>query len=346
MAKTKISEFSSTAASNTDIDNINIAEGCSPANVNNAIRSLMSQLKNQQDGSSGDNFSVGGNLTVTGTTTLTTVLPITSGGTGASTDTGARTALSAAKLGANSDITSITGLTTPLTIAQGGTGTASTTFVNLATNVTGTLPVANGGTGAATLTSGSVIVGAGTSTPTFVAPTTTGNVLFTTNGTTWSSTPKITSETAQATTSGTTKDFTSIPAWVKRITVMYSGLSTSGSSIPIIQFGTGGTPTYTTSGYLGTAARVTGTPSIVGYTSGFLLLDSHSSANIGNGQFVFSNLSGNNWVGTGMFGRSDSDGINVSAGSVPLGAALTAVRLTTVNGTDTFDAGSVNIMYE
>lgn len=71
MAKTKISEFSSTAASNTDIDNINIAEGCSPANVNNAIRSLMSQLKNQQDGSSGDNFSVGGNLTVTGTSTLT-----------------------------------------------------------------------------------------------------------------------------------------------------------------------------------------------------------------------------------------------------------------------------------
>jgi hypothetical protein len=122
MAKTKISEFSSTAASNTDIDNINIAEGCSPSNINNAIRALMSQLKNQQDGSSGDNFSVGGNLTVTGTTTLTTVLPVTSGGTGASTDTGARTALSAAKLGANSDITSLTGLTTPLSVAQGGTG--------------------------------------------------------------------------------------------------------------------------------------------------------------------------------------------------------------------------------
>ena len=71
MAKTKISEFSSTAASNTDIDNINIAEGCSPANVNNAIRSLMSQLKNQQDGTSGDPFTVGGNLSVTGTSTLT-----------------------------------------------------------------------------------------------------------------------------------------------------------------------------------------------------------------------------------------------------------------------------------
>jgi hypothetical protein len=70
MAKTKISEFSATAADNTDITNINIAEGCSPANLNNAIRSLMSVLKNFEDGSSGDNVVVGGNLSVTGTTTL------------------------------------------------------------------------------------------------------------------------------------------------------------------------------------------------------------------------------------------------------------------------------------
>lgn len=70
MAKTKISEYSATPADNTDISNINIAEGCSPANVNNAIRSLMAQLKDQQDGTSGDNFTVGGNLSVTGTSTL------------------------------------------------------------------------------------------------------------------------------------------------------------------------------------------------------------------------------------------------------------------------------------
>jgi hypothetical protein len=66
MAKTKISEFSATAADNTDIININIAEGCSPANVNNAIRSLMSVLKNQQDGSSGDPFTVAGTFNATG----------------------------------------------------------------------------------------------------------------------------------------------------------------------------------------------------------------------------------------------------------------------------------------
>jgi microcystin-dependent protein len=71
MPKTKISEFDSTPANNTDIDSINIAEGCAPSGINNAIRELMSQLKNQQTGADGDNFTVGGNLAVTGTTTFT-----------------------------------------------------------------------------------------------------------------------------------------------------------------------------------------------------------------------------------------------------------------------------------
>jgi hypothetical protein len=70
MAKTKISEYSSTAADNTDISNINIAEGCSPANLNNAVRSLMAQLKDQQAGTSGDNFTVSGTLALTGGVTL------------------------------------------------------------------------------------------------------------------------------------------------------------------------------------------------------------------------------------------------------------------------------------
>ena len=75
MAKTKISEYSATAASNTDISNINIAEGCSPANVNNAIRSLMAQIKDLQAGTSGD------------------TIPLTAGGTGATSAATARTAL-------------------------------------------------------------------------------------------------------------------------------------------------------------------------------------------------------------------------------------------------------------
>jgi len=82
MAKTKISEYSATPADNTDISNINIAEGCSPANVNNAIRSVMAQLKDQQAGTSGDSFTVGGNLAVTGTSTLTGAVTATAGVTG------------------------------------------------------------------------------------------------------------------------------------------------------------------------------------------------------------------------------------------------------------------------
>jgi hypothetical protein len=77
MAKTKISEFNATSADNTDITNINIAEGCSPANVNNAIRSLMSLLKNQQDGSSGDPFTVAGTLVASGQAVASGTLNVT-----------------------------------------------------------------------------------------------------------------------------------------------------------------------------------------------------------------------------------------------------------------------------
>jgi hypothetical protein len=72
MPKNKISEFSSTPANNTDIAGINIAEGCAPSGINNAIRELMAQLKDQQAGTDGDNFTVGGNLVVTGTATGST----------------------------------------------------------------------------------------------------------------------------------------------------------------------------------------------------------------------------------------------------------------------------------
>jgi len=108
MAKTKISEYNSTSSSNTDIDGININEGCTPSGINNAIREVMAHLKDFQAG------------TVTGNS-----LAIASGGTGAENATTARTNLGAAKSGANSDITSLTGLTTALSTAQGGTGVTS-----------------------------------------------------------------------------------------------------------------------------------------------------------------------------------------------------------------------------
>jgi hypothetical protein len=72
MPKNKVSEYSPTASNNTDIGGINIAEGCAPSGINNAIRELMAQLKDMQAGTDGDNFSIGGNLAVTGTATGST----------------------------------------------------------------------------------------------------------------------------------------------------------------------------------------------------------------------------------------------------------------------------------
>jgi hypothetical protein len=174
MAKTKISEFSATAADNTDITNINIAEGCSPANVNNAIRSLMSVLKNQQDGSSGDPFTVAGTLVSSGQIDITGAfrLDSTAGASGQA-------------------LVSAGGSNTP-TWSTLGTMAAqnSTTVAITGGTITGItdLTVADGGTGASTITANSVILGNGTSalSGNLVAPSTSGNIL-TSNGTTWTS---------------------------------------------------------------------------------------------------------------------------------------------------------------
>jgi hypothetical protein len=76
MAKNKISEYSATAANNTDIGGINIAEGCAPSGINNAIRELMAQLKDQQVGTDGDNFTVGGAFTCTGAAVFSSTVAI------------------------------------------------------------------------------------------------------------------------------------------------------------------------------------------------------------------------------------------------------------------------------
>ena len=100
MAKTKISEYDATAGNNTDINSINIDEGCSPSGINNAIRALMSHLKNWQGGTSGD------------------TLPVASGGTGSTTASDARTALGVPSIPA-AGITKSSG--TALSAATAGT---------------------------------------------------------------------------------------------------------------------------------------------------------------------------------------------------------------------------------
>ena len=155
----------------------------------------------------------------------------------------------------------------------------------------------------------------------------------------------IVSGTAVATTSGTVADFTSIPSWVKRITVMLQGVSTSGTSNLQIQLGTGAGPTYTTSGYLGSAVSTTGATT-ANYASGLLIASNTAAARVYHGTVTILNISGNSWAASGIVGFSDSGGGNWSAGSIAMGGAVTALRVTTVGGTDTFDAGSINILYE
>ena len=152
--------------------------------------------------------------------------------------------------------------------------------------------------------------------------------------------------TSVASTSGTSIDFTSIPSWVERITIMFQGVSTNGSSITQIQLGTSGgivTSSYLGSGFIAADAN---TPAIVNMSSGFLTSGFGAAGYIRHGSIVISNITGNSWVAHGITGQSDSTRINMCGGSISLSGTLDRVRITTVNGTDTFDAGSINILYE
>lgn len=454
MAKSKIGEYSATPANNTDIANIDINEGCSPSGINNAIRELMSDLKDWQAG------NVSGQA-----------LAVVSGGTGAETASAARTNLGAAASGANSDITSLTGLTTPISVAQGGTGyvanrsisavgrasnvvtitttaahgyavndivtvtavtntsvngtftiasvPSSVTFTyaqtgsnysstsdtgtvvsssNLqASNISGIVPVIHGGTGASTLKSNNLLVGNNTGAVSVIPAGSTNNVLKssatstvtagsfvvgteytiasvgTTNfvsigaasntvGVVFTATGAG-SGTGTATTnvfisdgingagliagtavsaSGTSIDFTGIPTWAKRITVMFNGISTSGSSYIQVQIGS--TSGIENTGYNGSSQIGTGTTSM---SSGFVIDSGTMSANyFRNGLMVIAKVTGNTWANSSNIGYTGISGVTIAGGVKSLSATLDRVRITTVNGTDTFDAGSINIMYE
>jgi hypothetical protein len=153
----------------------------------------------------------------------------------------------------------------------------------------------------------------------------------------------IVSATAQASTSGTSIDFTGIPSWVKRITVMFNGVSTNGTSFNQIQIGSG---SFTTSGYA--SQFWTGGANSGVITTGFGIFSLGSAGNSFSGSVVFTNITGNTWVSNGLliYPNTASNGWSSAGVSPALGGTIDRVRITTVNGTDTFDAGSINILYE
>lgn len=154
--------------------------------------------------------------------------------------------------------------------------------------------------------------------------------------------------TAVASTSGTSIPFSSIPSWVKRITLMFSGVSTNGANNIIIQIGTGGVATIT--GYI---AQTTGISQSVGAsiasTVGF---PSYSNAAVyaWSGIVTISNISGNSWVASGVLGNTGTNILSSQvSGVVTLSGALDYLRvISSATGapSDTFDAGTINIQYE
>lgn len=174
-------------------------------------------------------------------------------------------------------------------------------------------------------------------------------VTFDVNGRATSKTTaqKIILGTATASTSGTSIDFTSISASAKKVTINFVGVSTNGTSNPLIQIGDSGGIETTT--YLGAGSRLSNgvAVAVANYTTGFGIATA-ADTNVIHGSLVLTLVDSatNTWVASGNFGLSSSLTVVTTAGSKALSAVLDRVRITTVNGTDAFDAGLINILVE
>jgi hypothetical protein len=180
----------------------------------------------------------------------------------------------------------------------------------------------------------------GTTSATFTTSGITGNLTGNVTGslTAGGSLTLATAQTAPFTAPNTYADFTGIPSWAKRITVMFNGLSTSGTSNLLVQLGSG---SITTSGYL--SAVTYGTTNSAS-TSGMIFFNAGVAVDARYGQMIISNIFGSSWVSSGSINNTNQ--VWSFAGYVVLGGTLDRIRITSANGTDTFDAGTINIMFE
>ena len=153
-------------------------------------------------------------------------------------------------------------------------------------------------------------------------------------------------QTEIATTSGTTKDFTSIPSWVKKITIMFDGVSTDGTLTKLVQIGDSGG--FHASGYVGSGSEITSTATTdIGFTTGFGI-KSELATDVLNGAMTLTlmNAASFKWVAHAVLTNSTNENTYLSSGVVSLDTVLTQVRITSKGSPDTFNAGSINILYE
>jgi hypothetical protein len=206
----------------------------------------------------------------------------------------------------------------------------------------------------AALDDANILVGNGSNVATKVAVT--GDVTISNSGVTAIGNAKVvpamlsqkfTLETAENSTSGASVEFTSIPPWAKRITVIFVGVSTNGTSGWLLQLGDSGG--FETSGYVGVSGVCTASlgSSANSSTAGLLLTSTGpDAAATYSGASTLSLLDGTVWVHSGTLGSATGSRAFFNSGLKELSATLDRIRVTTVNGTDAFDAGRINISYE
>jgi len=181
----------------------------------------------------------------------------------------------------------------------------------------------------------------GTGTFTFAAPNSNSDRTLTLPDAAGTLSLGITLGTAVASTSGTAIDFTGIPSWAKRVTVMFSGISTNGTSSLLVQVGSG---SIATSGYASTSWSFGGAN--LASTAGFPQATALNASIVWCGHSTITLVSGNTYTSTGILTGTTTFNAFVSGGNVTLSGALDRLRITTVDGTDTFDAGTINVSWE